>query len=67
MSTTMFISILLGVVGFIGALMVKQLIRIADSVNKIHSDLKVLTNDHHNLKDKVKEQDVRLGLLEKVI
>lgn len=64
MSQELFISILLGLVAFVGALMVQQLIKIADSVKNIHSDLKVLTNDHSNLKDEVKKIDGRLDLFE---
>lgn len=64
MTTTLFIQILLGIVAFVGALMIKQLIRIADSVKNIHSDLKVLTNDHANLKDDVKDVKKRVLKLE---
>ncbi len=65
MDLQLFTQILLAVLGFIGALMIKQLVRIADSVQKIHSDLKVLTNDHVNLKEEVKEHKVRINQLEK--
>jgi hypothetical protein len=64
MSQEQFIVILLAIVGFIGALMVKQLVRIADSVQRIHSDLKVLTNDHNNLKSDVVEVKQRVQRLE---
>lgn len=66
MSQEQFIAILLAIVAFVGGLMVKQLMKIAESVQKIHSDLKVLTNDHSNLKDEVKEVKKRIDKLELV-
>jgi len=66
MTTTMFISILLAIIGFVGALMVRQLMSIAKSVNNIHADLKVLTNDHTNLKEEVKEIKKKVTILETV-
>jgi hypothetical protein len=64
MNEQQFIVILLAIVGFIGGLMVKQLVRIADSVQRIHSDLKVLTNDHNNLKEGVCKMEKRIDLVE---
>ena len=64
MSQDQFIGILLGIVAFIGGLMVRQLMRIAESVQKIHSDLKVLANDHTNLKEEVKDVKKRVLHLE---
>ena len=64
MNEQQFIVILLAIVGFIGGLMVKQLIRIADSVQRIHSDLKVLTNDHNNLKSDVTRIEKRVDIIE---
>lgn len=66
MSSTLLISILLGVVGFIGAMMVKQLIKIADAVQQIQVDMKVLANDHSNLKEDHKELKKRVETLELV-
>lgn len=63
----MFLTILLSVIGFIGALMVQQLIKIADAVNGIQKDLQVLTNDHTNLKEDVKEVKHRVSHLENKI
>ena len=53
MSSTLLISILLSIVGFIGALMVKQLMKIADAVHSIQIDIGILSNDHNNLKERV--------------
>lgn len=60
------INILLGIVSFVGVLMVKQLMKIADAVNGIQKDLQVLTNDHTNLKEDVQEIKQRVTLLERV-
>jgi len=49
----MLISILLGIVAFVGALMVKQLMKIADAVHSIQIDIGILSNDHNNLKERV--------------
>jgi outer membrane murein-binding lipoprotein Lpp len=65
MSQQQFISILLAIVAFVGGLMVQQLMKIATAVQKIHSDLKVLTNDHTHLKEEVKEVKQRVSILEK--
>ncbi len=46
MSSTLLISILLSIVAFVGSLMVKQLMRIAESVQQIQVEIKVLANDH---------------------
>jgi ABC-type uncharacterized transport system fused permease/ATPase subunit len=64
MSQDQFIGILLTIVAFVGGLMVKQLMSIARSVQSIHSDLKVLTNDHTNLKEEVKDVKNRVKHLE---
>lgn len=64
MSQEQFIAILLTIVAFVGGLMVKQLMRIAESVQRIHSDLKVLTNDHTNLKEEVRDVKNRVKTLE---
>ncbi len=64
MSQEQFIGILLTIVAFVGALMVKQLMSIAKSVQSIHSDLKVLTNDHTNLKEEVRDVKQRVKHLE---
>ena len=53
MTSTLLITILLSIVGFIGALMVRQLMKIADAVHKIQMDIGVLSNDHNNLKERV--------------
>lgn len=66
MTQEQFIGILLAIVAFVGGLMVKQLMSIAKSVQSIHSDLKVLTNDHTNLKEDVKEVKKRIDKLEMV-
>lgn len=64
MGSTLLISILLSVVGFIGALMVRQLMKIADAVQAIQVEIKVLANDHSNLKDDHKELIKRVEKLE---
>lgn len=66
MSATLLISILLSIVGFIGVMMVKQLMKIADAVQQIQVDMKVLANDHSNLKDDHKELSKRVANLEMV-
>lgn len=53
MTNEFIISVLLGIVAFVGSLMVKQLMKIAEAVNKIQQELGVLTNDHTNLKSEV--------------
>ena len=45
MSSTLLISVLLSIVAFVGALMVKQLMKIADAVQAIQVEIKVLAND----------------------
>lgn len=59
------IQMLLGIVSFVGVLMVKQLMKIADAVNGIQKDLQVLTNDHTNLKEDVEEIKERVKSLER--
>jgi len=65
MSSTLLISVLLSIVAFVGALMVKQLMKIADAVQSIQVEIKVLANDHSNLKDDHKELTKRVEKLEK--
>lgn len=55
MTSTLLISILLSVVGFIGVLMVKQLMKIADAVQQIQITIGILSNDHNNLKERVEK------------
>ena len=55
MTPTLLISILLSIVGFIGVLMVKQLMKIADAVQQIQIEIQGLATDHQNLKDDHKE------------
>jgi chaperonin cofactor prefoldin len=64
MSSTLVISTLLSIVGFVGVLMVKQLIKIADAVQNIDKKLEVLANDHDNLKDDHHELKQRVAKLE---
>lgn len=66
MSSTLLISILLSIVGFIGALMVKQLMKIANAVQQIQIEIKVLANDHSNLKDEHKDLKKRVEKLEEL-
>lgn len=55
---------LIGVLAWIGKLGVDYLAKIASSVNKMEKDLSVLTNDHSNLKEDVKDIDTRVTNLE---
>jgi cell division protein FtsB len=55
---------LLGILAYVGKLGVSQLQSIATSVNKMEKDLGVLTNDHTNLKEDVKEVKERVTKLE---
>lgn len=55
MTSTLLISILLSIVGFIGVLMVKQLMKIAEAVHQIQITLGILSNDHNNLKERVEK------------
>jgi len=64
MSSTLLISILLSIVAFVGALMVKQLMRIAESVQQIQVEINVLANDHSNLKEEHKDLKKRVEKLE---
>ena len=64
MSSTLLISILLSIVAFVGALMVKQLMRIAESVQQIQVEIKVLANDHSNLKEEHRDLKKRVEKLE---
>jgi hypothetical protein len=65
MSSTLLISILLSIVAFVGALMVKQLMKIAEAVQSIQVEIKVLANDHSNLKDDHKQLTKRVENLER--
>lgn len=58
---------LIGVLAYVGKLGVNHLGKIAASVNKMEKDLSVLTNDHTNLKDEVKEVKRRVTHLEETI
>lgn len=64
MNSTLLISLLLSIVGFIGALMVKQLIKIADAVQQIQIEIKGLSVDHNNLKEEHKDLKKRVEKLE---
>jgi cell division protein FtsB len=55
---------LLGILAYVGKLGVSQLQSIAKSVNRMEKDLGVLTNDHTNLKEDVKEVKERVTKLE---
>lgn len=55
MTATLLIQILLGIVGFIGVLMVHQLMKIATAVQQIQVTIGILSNDHNNLKDRVEK------------
>ena len=61
------VTILLGLVAWIGGGMVDQLKSIAKSVNKIEKDLGILANDHSNLKEKVNDVDNRVKALENYV
>lgn len=65
MSSTLLISVLLSIVAFVGALMVKQLMKIAEAVQSIQVEIKVLANDHSNLKDDHTDLKKRVEKLEK--
>ena len=49
------LSILLGIIAWIGNGMVSKLETISQSLQKIEKDFGVLNNDHTNFKEKVKE------------
>lgn len=66
MTSTLLISILLSIVGFIGVLMVKQLMKIADAVQQIQIEIKGLATDHENLKEDHKDLKNRVNQLERV-
>ena len=55
---------LLGILAWIGKMGVNYLGNIASSVNKMEKDLSVLTNDHTNLKEEVKDVKKRVAKLE---
>jgi len=64
MSSTLLISVLLSIVAFVGALMVKQLMKIAEAVQSIQVEIKVLANDHSNLKNDHSDLKKRVEKLE---
>ena len=64
MSSTLLISVLLSIVAFVGALMVKQLMKIAEAVQSIQVEIKVLANDHSNLKNDHADLKKRVEKLE---
>jgi hypothetical protein len=66
MTSTLLISILLSIVGTIGLLMVKQLIKIADTLKEVDKKLGILSNDHSNLKEDHIELKQRVSKLEAV-
>lgn len=57
-------SIILGLIAWIGNGMVDELKKIAASVNKIEAEIGILSNDHNNLKEDVKELKQRVNFLE---
>jgi len=65
MSSTLLISVLLSIVAFVGALMVKQLMKIAEAVQSIQVEIKVLANDHSNLKNDHTDLKKRVENLER--
>jgi|GEM_PF-4615391 hypothetical protein len=64
MTSTLLISILLSIVGFIGVLMVQQLMKIATAVQNIQVEIKGLATDHNNLKEAHHELKERVKILE---
>ena len=64
MTPTLLISILLSIVGFIGVLMVQQLMKIATAVQNIQVEIKGLATDHDNLKADHKDLKERVKALE---
>lgn len=67
MSSTLIITTLLSIVGFIGALMVQQLMKIANAVQNIQIELKGLATDHTNLKESHCELKERVKVIENSI
>lgn len=63
MTSSLLISILLSIVGFIGVLMVHQLMKIANAVQQIQIEIKGLATDHNNLKDDHRELKQRVDKL----
>lgn len=57
-------NILLSIVGFIGAMGVKQLMKIAQSVSEIKTQIGVLATDHSNLKEDHHDLKHRVAKLE---
>ena len=64
MDSQLFISILLGILAFVGSMMVKQLMKIAEAVNRIQQELGILANDHVNLKTEVIDVKNRVTKIE---
>lgn len=59
------VSVLLGIVAWIGNSMVSKLEKISESLSKIEQDFGVLSNDHIHLKDEVKDIKDRVKILER--
>lgn len=59
--------LLLAVLGFIGALMVNQLIKLANTVNDIKVIIKGIDAKHDNLRDNHEHLESRVGKLEEKI
>lgn len=57
-------SVLIALVAWIGNGMVDQLKSIATSVHRIENELSVLSNDHNNVKEDVKDLKQRVNFLE---
>lgn len=64
MDSQLFIKILLSIIGFIGALGVHALIRIANSVNEIKINIKEIAMKHEALEDKHAHLERRVEHLE---
>jgi len=55
LNSTMFINILLSVLGFIGVVGVQQLIKIAGTIAEIKTQFEVLNTKHDYLENRVKD------------
>lgn len=64
MDTQLFIKVLLSIIGFIGALGVHALIRIANSVNDIKINIKEIAMKHEALESKHDSLERRVQYLE---
>lgn len=58
------IAVLLSIVAWTGNSMVSKLEKISDSLSKIEKDFGVLSNDHVNLKEEVRDIKERVKVLE---